>query len=408
MGAIPMMPPEEAEALLGSGPLSTRPYIDPKWFEYEREAIFKRSWIHIGHACEIPEIGTFIRREVEFANASLLIVHGKDGTIRAFHNVCTHRGTQLVEEAEGKASSFRCRYHSWNFGTDGSLLAAPDFERFNLDKSDCALKQVKVEICAGLIFVNFAAQPKQTLREFLGAIADELETLPVARATHITQYGYEIDANWKTNYDNFQENYHLRFIHPNTGAAAIGEDNPFAYPVAYGFLGPHRSQKLWQSPTPPVLSAVLKEAMTRAFALASAAGPLGQKVDYKLFPNLHLVGQAAYFFSHTMLPVSHDKTRGIFRFYWSGPDDSASRRFTREFTAMSTRDVHVEDRTVIEAAQRGLSSGAATHLNFQTHEMLPRHMYETAEGMVKAWLAEQESVMPPSPRPANPDAYPIA
>jgi phenylpropionate dioxygenase-like ring-hydroxylating dioxygenase large terminal subunit len=395
LSAIPMLPPDEAEALLGSGPLPTRPYIDPIWFEHERAAIFKRHWLHVGHLCEITEAGSFIRRELEFVGASLLIVRGKDGKVRAFHNVCTHRGTQLVDEASGKTANFRCRYHSWSFGTDGKLLSAPDFERFSLDKSDCALKQVHVETCAGLVFVNFAPEPAQTLREFLGAIADELETLPVARATQITEYGYEIDANWKTNFDNFQENYHLRFIHPNTGAAALGEGNPFGYPVSYGFLGPHRSQTLWKSPTPPELSPVLKEAMTRAIGLAKAEGNPGPKVDYKLFPALHLVGQAAYFFSHTMVPVAHNKTRGTFRFYWTDKDDSASRRFTREFTAMSTRDVHCEDRMIVEAAQRGLSSGAASHVHFQTHEMLPRHLYETATSLVNAWLVERTGNPPP-------------
>src|ERR1022692_2684318 len=80
---------------LGTDPIPARPYYDPDWFELERQAIFRRSWLQIGHVCELPEPGSFIRREVEVANASLLIVRGKDGQIRAFHNVCTHRGTQL-------------------------------------------------------------------------------------------------------------------------------------------------------------------------------------------------------------------------------------------------------------------------------------------------------------------------
>jgi phenylpropionate dioxygenase-like ring-hydroxylating dioxygenase large terminal subunit len=97
---------------------------------------------------------------------------------------------------------------------------------------------VRTEVLAGMIFINFDPQPKQTAREFFGPIADELELLPVARAIDFTEWSYEIEANWKLNFDNFQENYHLRFIHPRTGVSIIAEENPFGYPTHYGFAGP--------------------------------------------------------------------------------------------------------------------------------------------------------------------------
>ena len=118
-----MLPVEEAARLRGSGPVSSRPYFDPDWWELERRAIFLRTWLHVGHVCEIPEPGSFIRREIEFARASLLIVRGRDGAVRSFHNACTHRGTQLVEEAAGKRGQFSCPYHMWTFGADGRLLS---------------------------------------------------------------------------------------------------------------------------------------------------------------------------------------------------------------------------------------------------------------------------------------------
>lgn len=124
--AIPMLPVTEAMKLRGSGPLCAKPYYDPERWELERKAIFMRTWLHIGHVCELPELGSFIRREIEFAKASLIIARGKDGVIRSFHNVCTHRGTQLTEERCGKALRFSCRYHMWTFGNDGRLLNAPD------------------------------------------------------------------------------------------------------------------------------------------------------------------------------------------------------------------------------------------------------------------------------------------
>jgi nitrite reductase/ring-hydroxylating ferredoxin subunit len=389
---IPMLPVEEAAKLRGSGALPSRPYHDPDWYELERKAIFMRTWMHIGHVCEIPEPGNFILRELEFAKASLLIVRGKQGEVRAFHNVCTHRGTQLVQEAEGKRNQFSCPYHMWTYGTDGKLLSAPDFERFYVKKEDCSLKSVHCEAMAGMIFVNLAAEPKQSLREFFGAIADQLETLPVARATHFTEYTYVMEANWKTNFDNFQENYHLRFVHPRNSEAILTEENPFGYPVEYGFSGPHRSQTLppMVNPnyTPP--QSLLHSAMLGK-QIAANEGLQYPKIDFKCFPCLHFVGLAPNFFTHTMTPLDVGRTRAIIRMYWTSPVDSASKLYAREFSQMSIRDVLAEDRPAIESAQRGLSSGAMEMIQFQDHEMLPRHLYETVAAMVADYQAEVQS-----------------
>jgi phenylpropionate dioxygenase-like ring-hydroxylating dioxygenase large terminal subunit len=373
---------------LGTEPIPAAVYHDPDWFELEREAVFKRSWLLIGHVCEIARPGSFIVRAVEVARTKLLIVHGKDGQIRAFHNVCTHRGTELVAAESGEASSFTCRYHAWTFGYDGALRAAPDFEQFYVDKADCGLVPVAVEVCGGLLFVNLQAAPGESLREFLGPLADRLEALPISRATTFSEYVYEIDANWKVNYDNFQENYHLRFIHPKTGAAACGADNPMGYPTSYSFWGPHRGQALWRNPDPPPPGEVQALAFGKAAAFAAADGVAGGKVDFKLFPNLFLVGQPAYIFSHCVMPLSVTRSRGTIRIYWAGEDGCASRRFAREYVMAVLRDIHAEDRGIIKAGQRGLSSGVLKHIHFQPHESLCRHLFNGVRERVEAYRAE--------------------
>jgi phenylpropionate dioxygenase-like ring-hydroxylating dioxygenase large terminal subunit len=387
--SITMLPTEEAAKLRGRGPVSAKPYYDPDWWELERKAIFMRSWLHVGHVCEIPEPGSFIRREIEFARASLLIVRGRDGEVRAFHNVCTHRGTQLVDEAAGKRGQFSCRYHMWTFGTDGALLSAPDFDRFCVAKESCALKQVRAEVLAGMIFINFDPEPEQTVREFFGPIADELEMLPVARAVDFTEWCYEIEANWKMVFDNFQENYHIRFIHPRTGAATMGPENPLGYPTHYGFSGPHRSQTLWKNPDPPPPGPTLLFGYGRAAQLAAKQDASFPKTDFKLFPCFHVVGlPPGQQFTQTMMPLGPSRTRSTIRMYWTKPNDCASEIFVREFGAMSVRDVLSEDRYAIEAGQRGISSGALDHVQFQDHEMLLRHLYETVQEKVAEYLAE--------------------
>ena len=376
---------------LGTDPIPAGPYYQADYFELERKAVFERTWLQIGHVCELPEPGAFIVRELEFANASLLITRDKDGAIRAFHNVCTHRGTQLVGQSEGKRASFTCPYHAWTFGADGQLRAAPDMDRFYVKREDCALPKVPLDICAGLIFVNLDPNPKQSLREFLGPLAEQLEALPVARATTFSEYVYEIDANWKLTYDNFQENYHLRFIHPRSGAAACGPDNPFGYPIKYGFYDPHRTQTIWTNPAPqilPIQGFAFGKGAQCIMADGLAAGPHNREY-FALFPNFFILGTPHQHFSHCVYPLSATRSRGVIRLYWVGADDSASKRFAREYAMATAFDIHAEDRAVIEAGQRGLNSGALKHMHYQEQEVLCRHLFVSVDKAVRAYQAEQ-------------------
>ena len=385
-------PGKEAD-YLGTAPVPAQPYYCDHFFELEREAIFRRSWLEVGHLCELPESGSYMVRKIDIANASVLITRGIGNEIRAFHNVCTHRGTELVPtDTAGTRTSFTCPYHSWTFNNDGQLRAAPDFDRFYVDKSQCALTPVAVEICAGLIFINLDNSPEQSLREYLGPLAAQLETLPVAQATTFSEYVYEIDANWKLTYDNFQENYHLRFIHPRSGGGgAVGPDNPFGYPVRYGFHGEHRTQTIWTNPA-PILSDTQQFAFGKLVPTLMEkglmSGPHGREY-FALFPNFFMIGNPVQHFSHTVMPISAHRSRGRFRIYWVGADSSASERFGREFSMANLRDVHSEDRAVIEAGQRGLNSGALRYIHFQEQEVLLRHLMYHVNKKVQAYQAEQ-------------------
>jgi phenylpropionate dioxygenase-like ring-hydroxylating dioxygenase large terminal subunit len=373
---------------LGTEPIPARYYHDPDWYELERKAVWMRSWLNVGHVCELPEPGSFVRRDLEFARASLLIVRGKDGQVRAFHNTCTHRGTQLVSAEAGKQATFSCPYHMWTFGGDGGLISAPDFERFYVSKQNCALKRVAVDVCAGLIFV--CMEPQQSLREYLGSMGEMLEQLTVAQATTFHEYTYEIDANWKLTYDNFQENYHLRFIHTNTIKPTLGPENPFGYPSSVSLHGRHRTQTIWTNPDAE-MSPVMGMSFGRSVARLAADGlfELPHGNDYvALFPNFFLLCSPANHFLHTVVPLGPERSRGTIRLYWKGDDETASVRYGREFTMATTRDVHTEDVGVIEAGQRGISGGAIEHIHFQEQEILCRHLIKVVEETVEQYQAE--------------------
>jgi len=375
---------------LGTQPIPVTPYCDPGYFDLERDAIFRRCWLHVGHLADLPEPGSYIVRELEIASASILIVRGKDGVIRAFHNVCTHRGTQLVAQESGRASKFSCPYHSWTFNDRGDLHAAPDFNRFFVEKADCSLKKVAVEICGGLIYINLDAKPNQSLAEFLGPLKEQLDSLPCATATAFAEYHYEIDANWKLVYDNFQEHYHLRFIHAkSSGGAGTGPSNPFGYATKFEFIGPHRKEETWFNPDfqPAHVQGIAMNALA-SDAIKQGFPPLGNAEYLCMFPNFFMFTSSFFPFSHTVFPVGPRKTRGVFRFYWQGEDDSASQRFAREYSLAAMRDVHAEDRAVIEAGQRGICSGAIEHIHFQAQEALCRHFFNTVDAAVQAYVAE--------------------
>ena len=353
-----------------------------------------RSWIEVGHACELPEPGTWIRRELEFADASILIVRGKDDRIRAFYNACTHRGTQLVEEESGKGANFLCPYHFWNFGDDGRLVAAPDFKRFApLTKEECSIPKVAVDTCAGLIFVNLDPEPKHTLREYLGEYADRLETLPVAKATTFHEYVYEIDANWKITYDNFQENYHLRHVHGLTGVATVHQQNQYGYPDKYTFNGPHRTQQIWVNPEPLIkpMQGYNLGLVANDCAQQGIMGSPDSRTYFALFPSLFIIGTPMQHFSHKVYPISATKSRGVFRIYWVDDDDSATRRYAREYALCSLRDIHTEDVNIINRAQKGLLSGAIKKIHFMTMEGLCRHLYQQVVARVEDYLEEREA-----------------
>ena len=389
---------DQALADLGTAPVPAAPYFDERYFAHEVAAVFKRCWLQVGHVCELPRPGSYIVREIEAAKASVIIARGKDGEIRAFHNACTHRGMQLVAPgSSGSAPAFSCPYHMWTFGTDGRLLSAPDFVRFHVDeKSQCDLAKVAVEICAGLIFINLDPRPSQTLREFLGPMGEMIDTLPVAQATTFDEYVYEIDANWKVTFDNFQENYHLRFVHRRTnGAPALDSTpNPFNYPVEYRSFGPHRMNTSPGGAPPddkpkPLAFFMLGKLAEQVKADGLSGGP--HERDYFIFfPNLYLFGNPRMHFTHLVMPLSAGRSRGVFRFYWNGEDRTATEQIVREFSIAFAREIHTEDVEPLIAAQRGLNSGALEHVYFQDHEVLCRHLMHWVDTMVRNHLASEE------------------
>jgi len=116
---------------LNRGPVPVEPYISAAYFEKEREAIFRRHWMNVCRIDDVPNPGDYIVKDIAILKTSLLIVHGSDGTVRAFHNVCQHRGNQLVgDHTKGCSKFFSCGFHGWVYDAEGKLVNVPDAEEF--------------------------------------------------------------------------------------------------------------------------------------------------------------------------------------------------------------------------------------------------------------------------------------
>ena len=150
---------------LGTGPVPAEPCISPEYFACERERVFRRVWVNVGRVDEIPKPGDYVVRDLAVCNASILVMRGDDGVVRGFHNVCSHRGNQLVGDERGSCRGvLTCNFHSWAYDSQGQLRWVPDEENFfDLQKSEHGLTPVATDLWEGFIFINLDAHPRESL-----------------------------------------------------------------------------------------------------------------------------------------------------------------------------------------------------------------------------------------------------
>ncbi len=176
---------------MGSGPIPVEPYISPEYYKKEQEKIFKYAWINVGRVgAHIPNPGDYAVRELDFLDASILLVHGRDGVVRGFYNVCTHRGNSVASGSGNARSAFVCAFHGWAFGLDGGLKTVPSEEQFpGLDRAQYGLKPIATEMWRGFIFINAQEKPATSLVEFLGGWGKQLEAIAWKYGAAITPAG---------------------------------------------------------------------------------------------------------------------------------------------------------------------------------------------------------------------------
>ena len=276
-------------------------YTSPDILAEERERIHARSWNCVGRASRLARPGDFVVRSV--AGESLIIVRGRDGALRAFFNVCRHRGTRICRESSGQFSeTIQCPYHAWTYTTDGRLIGAPHMQEVEgFDKRDFPLHQAAVAEWEGFVFVNVGEAP-QPFAEWFAPMLRRLERYNLSGLTVGHSVRYDVKANWKLVFQNYSECLHCPMIHPELSTVLPYQSG--ANDLVEGpFLGGYMEI------TAPNQSATLSgRACGRVVADSLGADDRRRAFYYSLMPNLLLSIHPDYVNYYLVTPVDVDRT----------------------------------------------------------------------------------------------------
>ena len=323
-----------------------RYYHDAGVFDLEMERIFSRSWLCAGHVSRLAETGDYF--VVDLGSDSVILVADETATPRAFHNVCRHRGSRLVDGPGGRCKDFGCPYHAWRYGLDGRLKAAPqmqDTEGF--DRNDWPLRAVRLEVFEGLLFVNLdddAPPVAQVYADF-----PDMTRFDTTGLVRVGRHDYDVNANWKLVCENYNECYHCALAHPQLHRIS----------VEAGLAGfDHRGKHFTGGPMR------LKSGFTSATATGtSARTPLPGLCDadkdlvyyFNLYPNLLYSLAPDYVMTHYLWPTGPGSVR-IETEWFCSPDQVAQPGFDASDAIDFWDTTNRQDWTLCENAQKGLGS----------------------------------------------------
>ena len=306
----------------------------------EQERIFARTWQYAGRVDELAERGSYLATSL--GDVPLLVTRDREGELRAFLNVCRHRGSVLVD-GSGRRETVQCRYHAWTYGLDGRLRKAPRAEREQgFEPDELGLVPASVDTWGPFLFAN-PDPDAGPLAETLGELPRILETaLDLPRLHFHSRVHYSLDANWKIAVENFLECYHCPTAHPSfSDLVDVGVD-------AY-VLEPH--------PTFASQYASLRE---RPRALPyDPSGEVVRGQFHLLWPNLKLnvfPGRPNLSIG-PVFPDGPDRTTGYLDYFF-GEDVDDGR--IADLLALDDQ-VGREDRALVESVHRGMRSGLVVH-----------------------------------------------
>jgi Rieske 2Fe-2S family protein len=337
-----LQPFERARTLPGEA------YASTEVFEWERRRFFEGSWVCIARATDLANAGD--QRAVQVGSLSILLVRGDDGALRGFHNVCRHRGHELVPPGESRnARGIKCPYHAWVYGLQGDCRATPRFDVEHLDRSDFPLIEARIQEWHGWVFANVSGDA-MPFEEHIGnldiAVGDYLPERLVLGASH----DYEIRANWKIVIENYLECYHCSNIHPELCEVTPPEsDHSYPEPTSGVWIG-----------GPMILR---DHATTMSLTGESLGVPIPsvppvklREVGYAaLMPNLLISPHPDYVMTHRLVPMAPDRTWIECAWYFP-PEAFEKEGFSPEYASEFWDITNREDWEACQSIQRNVTS----------------------------------------------------
>lgn len=314
-------------------------YTSSEFMELEKEEIFRKGWICVGHEGEIPNAGDYFATDL--VDEQLLVVRQRTGDVSILSNVCRHRGNVVVRGV-GNASRFTCGYHAWSYDIDGKLRATPRMER--VDKSICRLPCFAVERWRGFIFVNLDGQATP-----LGPSLSDLD--PLLRNYHPEDRHFlaateEVwSTNWKCLVENFMEGYHLSITHSKT---------------LHGITPTALCEKLPAGSAYTAYRSHFHPSCPERGSYHPDLSPMERRSDVFccIYPSF-VVGVAPHFTAYMCLRPLAANSVGI-RWGVTGVTDNKEAEEVKQ-TMELLRNVYAEDRAVLESLQKGLMSRYYDH-----------------------------------------------
>ncbi len=405
---------------LGTAPVNYEDSIDPEHWKLEQQAIFRKTWLQMGRIELIPKKGSYITRELPSVGPGTSIIIVNDGEqIRAFYNLCRHRGNKLVwndypgEETSGTCRQFVCKYHAWRYDLKGDLkFVQQEQEFFDLDKADYPLKPVRCEVWEGFIFVNFDDNAVP-LEEYLGEFGQGLKGYPFHEMTEHYSYRAEIKSNWKLFIDAFVEFYHAPILHMKQAEKEEAEKlAKFGFEALhYDIKGDHSMISSWGGMSPPKdlnmvkpIERILHSGLFGPWDRPAIKGILPDELppainpgrhktwgqdSFEFFPNFTLLFWVpGWYLTYNYWPTGVDTHIFEADLYFV-PPKNLRERLSQELAAVTFKEYAFQDANTLEATQTQIGTRAVLDFPLCDQEILLRHLHHTAHKNVDRNKEEQ-------------------
>ena len=317
--------------------IDTRCYTDPKFLPIEQEQIFRRSWQFVCHEEKLRQPGSYLSLDV--GGQSVVALRDRAGELRAFYNVCKHRGHELLF-GEGRTKRITCPYHAWVYDLDGGLVNAPRSEHIeNFERASICLDPVRIETFCHLVFVNLDADAAP-LAEQSGRLGEEvMDYAPdLGELTFAARLTYNIEANWKSVVDNFLECYHCPVAHK--GFSSMIDMDTYRVET-HGIYSSHMAKA--------------RAGANNAYNIDNAT--VTDHAVWFLWPNITLMRYPGRgnFMVWRFYPAGPEETYEEFDFFFETAEPTADEREALRFI---DEVLQPEDIGLVESVQRGMRTPA--------------------------------------------------